>query len=121
MRKWRERLCGDWAKTSARAFFRYIRNDNKVSNGAFEDPGNGGKLIADPKRIDGLFRREWHDVYNRDASTPKPSFDVFKKQYANYLKPFEDKKDGPLEANDLRAQSKKSKSKAAGLDGWAPT
>ena len=52
MSKWYERLTLNWRKTSAKAMFRYIRNDSKIPHASFPDPDNGGHLTADPKRID---------------------------------------------------------------------
>ena len=67
--------------------FRYIRNDNKVPHASFPDPDNGGHLTADPKRIDELFRQEWHDVYN--TANGKPSWEKFYEAYGDYIKPLE--------------------------------
>ena len=116
--KWYEKLTLNWRKTSAKALFRYIRNDNKIPHPSFPDPDNGGHLTADPTRIDELFRQQWHDVYNTNEE--KPSWEKIYDKYGDYIVPFEGIDASPLSAREMHRQAHKAKSGAGGLDGWTP-
>ena len=49
------RFTTDWKQTSAKAYVKHIRSDNKAPLASFPDPDNFGNYTANNKRIDVLF------------------------------------------------------------------
>ena len=70
--KWKEHLCTNRKTTSAKAFFRYPRNDSKEPISSFVDPITGVRT-CEPRQINLLFQKHWHDVYSSDNP---PDFEV---------------------------------------------
>ena len=114
---WKAKLCTNWRTTSAKAFFRYLRNDSKVPLASFMNPSTNTRT-CEPREVDHLFHKQWHDVYNDDSP---PNIIEFLNEYSDYCSPMQPILDTPFTADELQAQALRfANGSARGVDGWAP-
>jgi ribonuclease HI len=116
-----QKLTTGWKNTSAKAFMKYIRNDCQAPRAAFPDPENDNKYTCDAKRIEELFIKDWHHVYNRKEGEDPPDWEQFLQLYHDYMPKLGHIDASPFTAEELHAQAKRFPNKSAkGLDGWYP-
>ena len=99
------RFTTDWKQTSAKAYMKHIRSDNKAPLASFPDPDNFGNYTANTKRIDELFCEAWEPVFQRHIDQPPPDWSKFQERYADYITPIGISDDGPPTAKEVHAQA----------------
>jgi hypothetical protein len=110
-------MCHNWKKQAAKAFFRFLRNDNKTPLRSFADPSNGGKLTT--RRFEEPFRDAWQPVFNRLVNVLPTGWDNFESKYKDYLTSLVGIRDDNFDAHELAAQAARfNRGAVGGLDGW---
>ena len=114
-------MCKDWKKKAAKAFSRFLRNDNKTPLRSFPDPAKGGELTTDTRRVEELFRDTWQPIFNCAENIPPPSWERFAPKFHDHLTPLNAVNGGYFIAKELAAQAARFNNGAVGgVDGWLP-
>ena len=78
-----------------------------------------GSLTCDSEEMDSLVRSAWLPIFRMYASSPPPSWHVFKERFGKYFSKNHEMQFASVHGEQLRATLLRMKSKTAvGCDGW---